>query len=211
MTVNTEILSVAYAGDGVTTLYAWPAELFEVESLAIVQVVDSIDNSGAITPLILNVDYTIALSGDFSTANVTVPGSTPLLSTITLARDNVLTQEDTYTDGDAFPSVVHQNGRDRAAVAMQSVKYQQMLAARLPIGFPTSEPLDPSANVLAEFVKLDRATGNFIFSELGAIDNSTIVDGSVTTPKLSNGAVTAAKMEDLAAYSVFANPTGLRQ
>jgi len=208
MTVDSEQSVFSYAGNGVTVDFNFSNTLYEKTSIDVTQVVDTIDSSGVVVELVLDTDYTVALASDFESAVITVTTAVPSLSTITIARNQELLQEDSYQNGGPFPAKSHEKALDREITAAQSVKQGYVRTPRLPFYLPPSEVLDIASNPLADFPKLDRSTGKWIMSVIGNIGTAIIQDGAVTTPKLSNGAVTAEKMEDLAAYSVFANPTG---
>jgi len=208
MTVDSTQSVFTYAGNGVTVDFNFSNTLYETNSLVVIQVVDSIDSSGVSTLLVLDTDYTVAIASDNKSAVITLTTATPSLSTLVIARDQELTQPDSYQNGGRFPAKSHEKALDREITAAQSVRQGYLRAPRLDNSFPESGTLNTSENPAADFLKLNRDTGEWMLSVLGTITTGTIVDGAVTTPKLSNNAVTVAKMEDLSAYSVFANSTG---
>ena len=98
MTVNSETASFSYAGNVSTVDFNFSNELYEEASVAVQVSVDTSDFSGAVTELILDdagpLGYTVALASDFTSAVITANTAPATGETITLYRNQALTQPD---------------------------------------------------------------------------------------------------------------------
>lgn len=211
MTVNDETASFSYAGNGSTVDFNFSNELYEEASVAVQVSVDTSDFSGAVTDLILDdlgpQGYTVALASDFSSAVITVNTAPASGETITIYRNQELTQPDSYQTGGQFPAKSHERGLDREMTAAQSVRFRNLRVPYLPAYVGPQQPMDLEENPSAQFVIFNRAIGQYQLSIPGAINPGDITDGSVSTSKLANNAVTTTKLEDLDAYNLFIRNT----
>lgn len=115
MTVSTTGNSISYAGDGVTTVFAFPYQFLAETDLV---VTERIIATGVDAVKTLGTHYTVT-GGDGASGSV-VAASAPA-STVrwTITRVTEKTQPIDYSDNDAFPAQTHERGLDRATMIAQ--------------------------------------------------------------------------------------------
>jgi hypothetical protein len=130
MTVETTTNRVSYTGNGVTTVFAFPYEVYAADQIA-VSLVDI--TTGVETVLTLNTSFTVTVTPDFSSASITL--STPAASTKTILIRRVLALKQTfeYPANNKFPSRSHEQNLDYAAMRDQDLQDQVSHAIQLPI------------------------------------------------------------------------------
>lgn len=184
----------SYAGDGTTTVFAFPPP-FTVNTDLVVAVKDA---SANYTTLVLGTDFTVTGAGNPAGGNVTVPASVVSGSTLIILRKVPPTQNMNLQDGGPQPSKTVNGAHDRRAMVEQYIL--DMLARALSRG------------------ELDDGTGPFnaggsqIIGAADAVVGSGLVTLSQLAIALSTGVVGPAgsvtKRQVVLALVDTSNPAG---
>lgn len=151
----------------------------------------------SVNGVVVTSGFTIAGLG--ATAGVDVTFTAPMVGgeIVELQREVPLVRATDYQQNGDFPAPVVNNDFDRLWMALQDQQFLSALAILLPLGDAASPMTIPSVAERAnKFLGFD-AAGN----ALAAASTAVVGDGSVTTVKLANGALSAdatgrAKMAD---------------
>lgn len=152
MAVSTTTNRSATAGNSATTAFAFANFLNAASDLVVLLITNS---TGAITPFVLGVDYTVALTAAVNgvypsggTVNTTVAPATG--TTLVIYRDVPATQATHWTDNDPMPSGTTETTHDRGFTVMQRLKDLATRAMRLADGFywtfDSTLPMDMNIN-----------------------------------------------------------------
>lgn len=148
MTVASTAVPVQYAGNGVTTTFAF-SYFFTAQSDLVVYLTDS-STPPVITKKTLVTDYTItgtqAANGTYPNGGSVVFGTPPPTgTTVTILSDPPETQSTHWVDNDPDPAAVKELAFDKLTLLVQRVKALIAGAMTLPDGFVGSfSPLLPS-------------------------------------------------------------------
>lgn len=138
MTVAATPYKESYAGNGVTTVFSVPFYFLADTDL----VVSDVNNTtGVITPLVLNVDYTVTGTGTPTGGAVTVTTATATGHTLTIERSLVEDQPTHFVDGDPLPASGLEQALDRIVMLYQQAKTALDRAAKFAVGSPSSSDL----------------------------------------------------------------------
>lgn len=118
MTIETETSQVNYAGDGVTTTFAYTFMIFNDEDLAVVLVDDT---SGVEDAQVLTTDYSVTGAGEDTGGNVVFVTEPASGKTVFISRAVALKQETDYLEGDMFPASAHENALDYLTMICQQL------------------------------------------------------------------------------------------
>lgn len=218
MTISTTYAPIQYNGNSVTTTFAFPYVFFESSNLLVTLTLIS---TGANDPQVLDTDYSVT-GGNGDTGSITFMSAPATGYRVTIELDLPYTQEDDYVENQAFPAETIESGFDRAAIrdqqlvnaAERSLKFPATLSGSLVGLLP--QPVD------GELLIWDGITGQVANASLADISISlntiitsptsgqvltwngtnwvnaaiTIPDGSITTAKIGDDQVTAAKIAD---------------
>lgn len=137
-TVPSPLARVAYAGNGVTTLFPVPFNFFGDSDLVVV----SVDDVTAVETLkVLNTDYTVA-GGDGATGSVTMLAAPASGTTLVIVRSIPYTQEIDYEQNDPFPAGVTEEGFDRNTMLSQQLLQLTRQSPKLPATYdPDNDPV----------------------------------------------------------------------
>ena len=138
MTVAATPYKESYAGNGVTTVFSVPFYFLADTDL----VVSDVNNTtGVITPLVLNVGYTVTGTGTPTGGAVTVTTATATGHTLTIERSLVEDQPTHFVDGDPLPASGLEQALDRIVMLYQQAKTALDRAAKFAVGSPSSSDL----------------------------------------------------------------------
>lgn len=128
---------IQYAGNGVTTAFAYPYYFLENAHIAVLRTVAGVDS----VP-VNGVDYNV--TGEKIPAGGTVTFVTPpaVGDTITIYRDIPITQLVDYVVDDNFPAETHEQALDKITMILQ---YLASVLARTPRGSLSGPAIDPLA------------------------------------------------------------------
>ncbi len=138
MTVAATPYKESYAGNGVTTVFSVPFYFLADTDL----VVSDVNNTtGIITPLVLNVGYTVTGTGTPTGGTITVTTATATGHTLTIERSLAEDQPTHFVDGDPLPASGLEQALDRIVMLYQQSKTALDRAAKFAVGSPSSSDL----------------------------------------------------------------------
>lgn len=145
MTVNTLSQIITYDGDTNISEYYFPYILYEETDLE----VWTTDLVGNVASLVLNEDYVIELSDDYSNAKVILSNPIDNTRKITFSRNMELTQPYDFTEGGGyFSAEVFEQSLDRLTLLIQQINSITGALLKLPTGSALSTTL-PTAKANA--------------------------------------------------------------
>lgn len=140
MSVGSQIFSISYLSDGVTSHLSIPYYFMALTDLVVVFVLNNVAQT-----LLLNTDYLISGTpnsyGAYPSGGTVnfQPGRVPVTGgSITISRVTARLQPDHYIDGSAFPATVNESDLDRLTLLVQEVVMPGFLGV-LP-GIPATGP-----------------------------------------------------------------------
>ena len=153
-TVNSQIDKKIYAGDGYSTVFSFPYNIYLATDLAVYETIVATSNT---TQLTLNTNYTItltAISGVTGAYTATInlaggsspAGALPIGTQLTILRSLPLTQLINISDYSATPAATWNQALDRSLIIEQQLQEQINRSLLAPVGstsgtqFPTSSP-----------------------------------------------------------------------
>lgn len=140
MTITTQAVRAAYAGDGTTTTFAVPFQFFGADELLVISK-DAYSNS---TVLVRGTDYSV--TGGLGAAGSVTTTSPPAAGTMLyLVRSTTRTQQAHYAEGGPFPSSTHETALDRLVAETQEAWEAIGRCARAPTGEAAVAPIPPLA------------------------------------------------------------------
>lgn len=116
MTVLTTDNRRSYAGDGSTTLFAFPVFFLEEADVKVALRVNDVETSP-----VFNVDYTVSGAGNPGGGSVTFMVAPASGATVVLFNDPALTQTVDYQDNDEFPAETHERALDKLTLVCQRI------------------------------------------------------------------------------------------
>lgn len=130
MTVSSPVSSVAYFGDGATTLFPVPFYFLEQTHLLVTRVnIDSTTQT-----LILGSDYSVAGAGNQAGGSITIFVAPANGIQILIERSVPATQETDYVANDPFPAESHERALDKLTMLVQQNSAGLSRALMKPIG-----------------------------------------------------------------------------
>ena len=114
MTVLTTDNRRSYAGDGSTTVFAFPVFFLEAADVKVALRVNDVES----TP-VFNTDYTVSGAGNPSGGSVTFTTAPVSGATVIIFNDPALTQTVDYQDNDEFPAETHERALDKLTLLVQ--------------------------------------------------------------------------------------------
>lgn len=130
MTVSSQVSSVSYLGDGVTTLLPVPYYFLEQDHLLLTQV--NLDASTQV--LLLGSDYSVSGAGNQSGGSVTMFSAPAVGVKILISRSVPATQETDYVANDPFPAESHEMALDKLTMLVQQANLALGRALLRPVG-----------------------------------------------------------------------------
>lgn len=130
MTVSSQVSSVSYLGDGVTTLLPVPYYFLEQEHLLVTRV--NLDSST--DTLILGSDYSVAGAGNQAGGSITMTSAPAIGVQILIDRAVPATQETDYVPNDPFPAESHERALDKLTMLAQQNSSGLSRALLRPVG-----------------------------------------------------------------------------
>lgn len=196
MTVNnTNIVSGPYIGNGITTEFSYD---FRVDDKTQLEIYET-DSVGIVTPLILDVDYTVNSVGSDSGGTITrIAGALPLDYKWIIKSNYKLTQEISFSSQGGFFPDIHEKAIDKLTVIAQQLSEEIDRCIKVDI---TSD-IDPDELIQSIFqaeintnndavqTALDRITTNNdatqtaidrIATGKDVVSSQTVLDSVVTT------------------------------
>ncbi len=128
MTTSTTINKFRYQGNGVTTVFAYPARLFNQSDLSVEIISRATD--ALIDTLEISTDYTVTIMGPES-AQITVVVPPSNTQDIQIRRSIIQSQTLDLPTGTIFPAVNVENALDRAIAMIQDVQEQVNRSVKL--------------------------------------------------------------------------------
>ncbi|CAB4140207.1 hypothetical protein UFOVP669_15 [uncultured Caudovirales phage] len=120
MTISTTISRAEYAGNGVTTIFAFPYPFFADADLTVLL----LRSTGVVDTLVLNTDYAVSGENTPSSGQVTLTVAPASGESLFILRQLDLTQETDYISGDPFPAESHERALDRLTLISQQLQEQ---------------------------------------------------------------------------------------
>lgn len=158
MTIQAAVSEKAYAGDGVSTVFAIP---FPFDTSADLKLT-STDSAGNITTL--STGFTIS-GGGGSTGNATFSVAPATGVTITIYDDPAQTQPTNYVSLDAFPAESHEKALDRVTRIAKRLSQQISRAIRAPDGEKNTPVMSlPAAASRANLMLTFDGNGNVLLA-----------------------------------------------
>ena len=109
MTVSSATNKVSYSGDGSQTVFAYGFKIFDQDDLTVI-----IRNaSGGETTQTITTNYTVSGVGNASGGNVTMVSAPASTETITIIREQPLTQGLDLVPNDPFPAALVEDTLDK--------------------------------------------------------------------------------------------------
>lgn len=158
MTITATASEIAYAGDGVSTVFAIPFPFDTSSDLKLT----STDSSGNIT--VLSSGFSIS-GGGGSTGNATFTTAPAVGVTITILDNPELTQTSDYVSNDPFPAEAHERALDRVTRITKRLYQIVQKSLRVSDG-------DPAAGAGMLLGSVDNRKGKYLFfnAVTGAIE-----------------------------------------
>lgn len=130
MTVSSQVSSVSYLGDGVTTLLPVPYYFLEQTHLLVTRV--NVDTTT--TTLVLGSDYSVSGAGNQAGGSVTMFVAPAVGVQILIQRSVPATQETDYVANDPFPAESHERALDKLTMLVQQAFSYLSRALLRPVG-----------------------------------------------------------------------------
>lgn len=130
MTVSSQVSSVSYLGDGVTTLLPVPYYFLEQTHLLVTRV--NLDASTS--TLILGSDYSVSGAGNQAGGSITMFVAPAIGVQIIIDRAVPATQETDYVPNDPFPAESHERALDKLTMLVQQNANSLARALLRPVG-----------------------------------------------------------------------------
>jgi hypothetical protein len=180
MTLSSSASRIDYAGNGSTTVFAFPYYFLADADLVVIRRDDA---TGVEALLMLGSDYTVAGAGASTGGEVTLAGPPAAGQTLTLRRRLALVQETDFVANDPLSAEVLERAIDRVVMALQQQEEVLARSLQFPVGDSTglSTTLPPSTV---------RASRNFGFNASGepvavdppVVDNTALLVIGGTAP-----------------------------
>ncbi|HWU70781.1 MAG TPA: hypothetical protein VN017_05450 [Pseudoxanthomonas sp.] len=184
MTVNTDISTASYIGNGSTAIFTVPF-YFLVDSDLLVTHKSAA--TGAITTMVLNSDYTVTGAGNEAGGSITTIPALPNGDTIFIERNVDAVQQTAYPPNSPFPAASHEQALDRLTMLIQQV------LSKLTFGL-FRDPLNNTYN----------AGGNTISNAADAVNPTDLTTQQQVDSKIA-AAATGVAPADVALYSHLAS------
>lgn len=139
MTLTTTVSRYSYAGNGVTTVFSFPAYFLAQGDLVVILKNDS---TGVETVKVLTTHYTVAGAGVQAGGSVTMLTAPATGETLTIYRDPAATQGLDLVENDSSPAESNEMAFDRAMMIIQRLKDQMSRAVKMSEGYAAL--FDPS-------------------------------------------------------------------
>lgn len=154
MTIGTNIFKNQYTGNGSNTVFTYGFKIFNENDIDVL-----LDD----TLQTITTDYTVSGVGSDTGGNVTflVPPASGV--TVTLTRDEPLTQEIDYVENDDFPSAAHEEGLDRSTIRDQFLQEQINRCILLSAGTTLSGLTFPALEA-NKYLQVNTTADGFIFN-----------------------------------------------
>lgn len=170
MTVASTAIPVQYAGNGVTTTFAF-SYFFTAQTDLVVYLTDS-SIPPVITKKTLTTDYAVtgtqATNGTYPNGGSVVFGTAPPTgTTVTILSDPPETQSTHWVDADADPAAVKELAFDRLTLLVQRLRSLATLGIRVPDAFVgTFSPVLPTALTPNAILAMDALGQNIVMGPL---------------------------------------------
>ena len=157
MTISTIEWRIAYNGNDVTTVFAFPYRFLSNNHLFVIEV----DAEGTETVKEITTHFTVTGAGDDAGGSVTMLTAPATGVTLVIYRDTEVVQETDYVSGDPFPAESHETALDKFTMIMQEKTpgggpgaYRSIV---IPIGDPSTinTVLPPSVARYDKFLTFD--------------------------------------------------------
>lgn len=129
MTVSTTTSRIVYAGNGVTTIFAFPYRFLVNGDLELTLFAAD----GTSETLVLTTDYTVTGADSDAGGSVTMVVAPAVGETLVIRRVVDLTQETDYISGDAFPAESHERALDKLTMSDQQLQEQVDRSLTVPL------------------------------------------------------------------------------
>jgi len=129
MTVSTTTSRIVYAGNGVTTIFAFPYRFLVNGDLDLTLFAAD----GTSETLVLTTDYTVTGADSDAGGSVTMVVAPAVGETLVIRRIVDLTQETDYISGDAFPAESHERALDKLTMSDQQLQEQMDRSLTAPL------------------------------------------------------------------------------
>lgn len=145
-TVTSTTNQIIYAGDGTSTIFSFPFNVFNSASENDLVVSTQVVSTGVITTLAINTGYTVALTHSTpSPGSITLlAGALPVGTNLSILRQLPLTQQVKISDNSATPAATTNAVYDRAIMISQQLQ-SQLSRAILQSVFSSSSITFPGA------------------------------------------------------------------
>lgn len=203
MTISSSLFKNQYTANGVNTVFTYAFKIFNEDDIAVLEndTVRTITTHYAVTGVGNDAGGTVVF--------VTAPTNGAV---VTLKRNEPLTQEIEYTEGDDFPATAHEEGLDRSVIRDQFLQEQIDRCVKLSEGSTVSNLTfeDPTGNA-GLYLKVNDDEDGFDYVDIvdpglisvssfmeTVLDDTTAAAARTTLGALSNasGAVGATNLSD---------------
>lgn len=134
MTISSTTSLNQYTASSGQTVFPYTFKVFAEGDLKVIVA----DTNGTETTQTLNSDYTVSGVGNANGGNITFTTGVTLNYTVTITRNEPLTQEIDYVEGDDFPADSHEEGLDRSAIRDQYLYNQTLRSIKFTEGSDVS-------------------------------------------------------------------------
>jgi hypothetical protein len=180
MTISSSVSRIDYAGNGSTTVFAFPY-YFLADADLVVVLRDTA--TGVETTLALGTDYSVAGAGALSGGTVTMASTPSAGETLTVRRQLALVQETDFVANDPLSAEVLERAIDRAVMALQQQDEVQRRTLQFPVGdSPSLSTTLPASSARASRSFGFNAAGEPIALDPPVVDSSTLVVVSGSAP-----------------------------
>lgn len=177
MTVASDVQDVTYTTDNITVDFPIPFYFLRDTDVR----ADRIDTAGAVTPLVLGTDFSLAGAGNPAGGELTTYDLFSAGQTLHIYRDVPATQETQYQQNDPFPAKTTEKALDKLTMLIQRAFGLIATGVRYPFAEFGMNAILPSAARRAKKALVFKATGEVGISSQDWKEPQTILDEAKAT------------------------------
>jgi len=204
MTVSTTTNKVSFAGNGVTTVFAFAVKFFLDSD---VRVILRTDSDGTEVLQVLTTDYTLTGAGDDDGGNVTMIVAPPSGKTLVIKRDVPSTQLTKFVENDKHPADAVEDQYDKNIMVIQELEEKLTRAAIFPETF-AGTPIAMPEPVASTFLGWNAAADKLVNSAVLASPAISFPAGNGILVKDSATSAIARSIAAIANEAVITNADG---
>jgi hypothetical protein len=203
MTISSATSKNQYTANGSNTIFAYGFKVFDQDDIKVL-----LDD----TVKTITTHYTVSGVGNSGGGNITFLSAPANNVIVTIKRNEPLTQEIDYVDGDDFPATAHEEGLDRSTIRDQYLQEQINRSILLPESTTLLSivlPTPTANNILGWNSAADTLENKVIADTVGVVATAFIAtlldDASASTARATLGAAASGANSDITSLSAIAS------